>query len=364
MPIVKINFVYFMQNKAMADYDYLIVGQGIAGTLLSYFLLKRNKNILIIDSLNTSSSSNVAAGLFNPITGRRNVKSWMVDDILPFAESTYREMEHDLQTKFYHKMNMYKLFSNVEEQVDWVMNSKSSDLKDYIATNNIMAIPPSNPSQFGGVELTKTGYVDMSQLLHAFKVKMEEEGRLLEQKMDYSDFSFIDGKVFFINLSFTKVIFCEGAEAIHNLYFSWLPFVLTKGEVLTIYSTEINLTEIVNKGIFILPLGNNTYKVGSTYEWNFDNPEPTSEGLNILTQKLDKIVNCKYEVMEHKAGIRPTVKDRRPFVGLHPTIKNMGIFNGLGTKGASLAPYFANHFVDYLECGKNLLKEVDIKRFL
>jgi glycine oxidase len=347
----------------MAEYDYLIVGQGIAGTLLSYFLLKRNENILIIDSFNTSSSSNVAAGLFNPITGRRNVKSWMVDDILPFAESTYRDMEHDLQANFYHKVNLYKLFSSIEEQVDWVIKSESSELKDYIASNNIMAIPPSNPAQFGGIELTKTGYVDMSQLLHAFKVKMEGEGRLLEQKMDYFDLSFIDGKVVLNNLSFAKVIFCEGAEAIHNPYFSWLPFVLTKGEVLTIYSKEINLTEIVNKGVFILPLGDNKYKVGSTYEWNFNNSEPTSEGLNILSQKLNKIVNCKYEVLEHKAGIRPTVKDRRPFVGLHPKFKNMGIFNGLGTKGASLAPYFANHFVDYLECGKKLLKEVDINRF-
>jgi glycine oxidase len=347
----------------MAEYDYLIVGQGIAGTLLSYFLLKRNENILIIDSFNTSSSSNVAAGLFNPITGRRNVKSWMVDDILPFAESTYRDMERDLQANFYHKVNLYKLFSSIEEQVDWVIKSESSELKDYIASNNIMAIPPSNPAQFGGVELTKTGYVDMSQLLHAFKVKMEGEGRLLEQKMDYFDLSFIDGKVVLNNLSFAKVIFCEGAEAIHNPYFSWLPFVLTKGEVLTIYSKEINLTEIVNKGVFILPLGDNKYKVGSTYEWNFNNSEPTSEGLNILSQKLNKIVNCKYEVLEHKAGIRPTVKDRRPFVGLHPKFKNMGIFNGLGTKGASLAPYFANHFVDYLECGKKLLKEVDINRF-
>ena len=63
----------------------LIVGQGIAGTVLSYKLSQRNISHKVLDNNHQSAATHAAAGLINPITGRNYVKSWMIDDLLPEA---------------------------------------------------------------------------------------------------------------------------------------------------------------------------------------------------------------------------------------------------------------------------------------
>ena len=355
---------YNTLNQIGLNKDYLIVGQGIAGTILAHFLLKKNKDILIVDEFNPSSSTNVAAGLFNPITGRKHIKSWMADTIFPFAEQTYTELEEFLQTQFYHPINTLKLFSSVQEKNDWRIRSELNDSDEFIIKSYETFIEKSFHSfQYGGIEISKTGYVDMSHLLEAFKIKMQHDDLIIEKSLKYNELLIQDNYVLWDKYKFKKVIFCEGYMATMNPYFSWLPFVLAKGEVLTIYSEELQLNKIVNKGIFILPLGNNKYRVGSTYEWNFKDTNPSQEGFKELKGKLDLCIDCNYKIMDHRAGIRPTVKDRRPFIGIHPVNNKFGIFNGLGTKGATLAPYFANQFVEYLEEGKPLLKEVNILRY-
>jgi glycine/D-amino acid oxidase-like deaminating enzyme len=347
----------------MIEKDYLIVGQGIAGTLLSYFLLKRNKDILVIDNRFFSSASMVAAGLFNPITGRKNVKSWNADILFPFAEDTYRKIEKYLQADLYHPLEMHKIFSSAGEESDWISKKDSAELHEFIRLLNPPLKETIHPSLYGGIEILKAGYVDIPLLLSAFKTKMQEEKRLLEGKVDYSDLFVHENKVVWKGNQFKKVLFCDGFQATLNPFFTWLPFVPAKGEVITFYSKQLQLSKIVNKGIFILPLGEDKYKTGSTYEWNFAHSNPTGEGKKSLTDRLDQVINCEYEIIDHQAGIRPASKDRMPFIGIHPNHSNFGVFNGLGTKGITLAPFFANHFVEFLEEGKPLQKEIDILRY-
>ncbi len=344
--------------------DYLIVGQGIAGSLLSYFLMKRNKTFLVINKYDPNSSSNIAAGLFNPITGRRIVKTWKADLLLPFAETTYHELEEYLDALFYHKKNIFKVFTSVKEQNDWISKSEFPEFKNYVLPKTNYSLGNKNIRHvFGGFEITNSGCVDIALFLILYKERLIQNGLLTEEIFNYSDIKITDETISWKNIKANKILFCEGYKAINNPYFDQLPFVLTKGELLTIHAPDLALDKIVSRGIFLLPLGNNNYKVGSTYTWNEVDEIPTEKGKKDLLEKLDTIICCPYEVVDHKAGVRPTVKDRRPFIGVHPTCRNMGIFNGMGTKGASLAPYFAHHFVSHLEDGTELDKEVDIKRF-
>ena len=82
-----------------------------------------------------------------------------------------------------------------------------------------------------------------------------------------------------------------------------------------------------------------------------------------LISLLQKIISVPFEVVQHNASIRPTVQGRRPFIGLHPLQNNVGIFNGLGTKGVMLAPFFANQFAEHLVNGEKLNEEVDVLRY-
>ena len=160
-----------------------------------------------------------------------------------------------------------------------------------------------------------------------------------------------------------RIIFCEGYKAIKNPLFNYLPFKLTKGEVVTVKLPGFEKEKVANKGAFVLPLGNDLYKIGATYEWQDLTELPTEKGLLELEDKLKKLVDLPFERLKHEAGIRPTVEDRRPLIGLHPQHSPVVIFNGMGTKGVMLAPFFANQLIRYLEEGEPLDKEVDIERY-
>lgn len=112
-----------------------------------------------------------------------------------------------------------------------------------------------------------------------------------------------------------------------------------------------------------MPLGNQLFKVGATYEWDQLNDIPSEEGKFELTKKLNSIISSPYNIVSHDAGVRPSVIDRRPVIGAHPKHNNIYVFNGLGTKAVMLAPYFAKQFVNYLQNNTPLDKEVDINRF-
>jgi len=367
LPILQFVYVILIFKQTftfMLKVDYLIVGQGMAGTLLAYFLLKRNKEIFIIDQFNPSSASMVGAGLFNPITGSRNVKTWMADVIFPFAEKAYLNIELFLNQSFYHKINLIKMPVGGQSQDNMRNRTDIQEIAHYLV--DVEHIPFNVNGEINtsdSIEITGTGYIDMSALIIAFRKKMLLEKRLAESEFAVNELKFEEDLIFWKDIRATKIIFCEGYKAIQNHYFSWLPFVPAKGELFTIHSKELKLDKILNKGIFVLPLGDDKYRVGSTYTWSDLDETPTVGGEKELCEKLRELIPFTFRILDHKAGIRPTVKDRKPLLGLHPVKRNIGIFNGLGTKGSTLAPYFANHFVEYLEENKALERTVDIRRF-
>lgn len=340
----------------MENLNYLIIGQGIAGSLFAHFLLKRGKSIRIVDQLNPNSSSRVAAGIFNPITGRRFVKTWMADEIFPFAEKTYREIEKQTGQKFYHPKTIIRTLSDDAEKKEWEKKSKRPDYLPYMKPGIIN-------EGLEKVEILNGGNVDLLAFLKAMHEAFRKSNVIIEENFDFDDLKFMNEFVNWKNFHTEKVIFCEGIRAMQNPWFGHLPFTHAKGEILTIESESLSQDEILSKGIFVLPIGNKQFKVGSTYDWDDLTETPTDKGKNELTDKLEKLIGMDYRIVAHQAGIRPTVRDRWPLIGMHPEFSQLGIFNGLGTKGVSLGPYLANHFVEHLEDGNELDVEVDIERF-
>lgn len=337
--------------------DYLIIGHGIAGTLLAYFLLKRGKSIAITDAYSSSSSSRVAAGIYNPITGRRFVKTWRADEIFSFAENTYREIELKIGGNFYHPRKIIRSLSDKAEEKEWERKSQLPDYSGYTGETFLE----------GGVkkvEILRGGHVNLNRFIDLMRDKLKHQNILQEDKLDYNDLLISEDFIEWKNFRATKLIFCEGIEALENPWFGHLPFTHAKGDILTIHCPALKIDHIISKGIFILPLGADKYRVGATYNWDDMTTTPTLKGREELISKLEKILDEDYTIVDHQAGIRPTVKDRRPLIGMHADYPRIGIFNGLGTKGVSLGPFFADHFVQFLEDKIPLDPEVDILRFI
>jgi glycine oxidase len=344
--------------------DYIIVGQGIAGSMLSWFLMKENQSVLVIDELNNSSASHIASGITNPITGRKFVKTWLADELIPYAQSTYHEFEALFGEQLFYPISIIKLFDSIKAQNDWSARCASPGYLSYLKNEQVTYLDPTKvKNEFGGFEIAGGNRVDVSGFLTHYRKLLQKKELLLEEKFSFEELKLHEGFVSYHGKKARRIIFCEGANAIENPYFKFLPFQLAKGECLIMKIEDFYSDKIINGEVFIMPTSvKDEYYIGSTHEWNFDDNQPSTFGKNELLGNLATVLKAPYQIVHHKAAIRPTVKDRRPFLGFHPQYKNVGIFNGMGTKGISLAPFFARHFTSHLVNGTPLMQEVDINR--
>ncbi|MES2795183.1 MAG: FAD-dependent oxidoreductase [Bacteroidota bacterium] len=346
------------------SFDYLIVGQGLAGSLLAHKLIEKGANIAIIDNPNGASSSKVAAGIFNPVTGKRFVKTWLCDDIYPKIIPFYQSLELKFGSKFLHLIPIVRPISNNKEQnivIDLCDDHQNEPYIEYLPSPT--EISKTIQSKLGVLSTKVGGWLDVNIFLDSIKSYLFIRSNYIESQFDYTKLEIKKDYVIYNNCVFKKIIFCEGYSTVNNPFFDWLPFNAVKGEVLNLKMDLPLKNFILLKGIFIVPTGNENYKVGATYNWSDKLPETTDEARIELEEKLNKIINVKYEVLSQKAGIRPATIDRRPFLGLHPKHETIGIFNGLGTKGVSLGPYLANEFSNFLLNSEQLNEDININRF-
>lgn len=345
----------------MKTYDYFIIGQGIAGSLVAYQLLKQHKSILVIDNFNPNSSSNIAAGVVNPVTGRKLVKSWMIDELLPYAKSIYKELEELLGISFFYETELYKFMISEEDIQLWNKRKSDPEYQDYLG--DIIPLNHDSLNTPYGVGVIKNScWMDVPKFIRAFRNYLISKEILLNQEFEIDESALVDS-IYFDDNQANRIIFCEGYRAVHNPLFKQVNFSTAKGEHLLIYTDELACNQILSKNIYIIPKGDNHYNVGSTFIWDDLSEDVTESGRKELLDKLDRMLNCNYEIIEEKAAIRPTMIDRRPVIGQLQKYKNVYIFNGLGTKGVSLAPYFSNYFVSGLEGGRYDISEISINRF-
>ncbi|HAS41295.1 MAG TPA: FAD-dependent oxidoreductase [Microscillaceae bacterium] len=346
--------------------DYLIVGQGIAGTTLSYTLLQQGKRVMVVDAPHPNTSSRVAGGICNPITGRKLVKTWMADALFPFLQKFYQDLEQTLQTRFFYDRQVYRIFKSIEQQNQLLGKSAEKGWEHFFNTevdNQPYAAFIDN--SLDGWETKQGAWLDTAALINAYGEYLKEINSYREALLAYDDIEVTPEGVRWKDVEAQKLVFCQGMEGKHNPYFQDLPFRLVKGELLHIKIAHPPLENIITHGIFMLPLPDTEgeYLVGATYDWQDLSNTTTDKARDQLQAKLDKWLKLPYEILGQRAGVRPATADRRPLIGTSPAHPQIGFFNGLGAKGVSLAPYYAHHFVAHLEQGTTLQAEVDIKRY-
>ena len=342
--------------------DYLIVGCGLAGISFSEIALANQKSILVVDN-ESQNSSKIAGGLYNPVILKRFSEVWQAKEQLLLMNQFYTDLEKKIQLKVDFKKPILRKFFSIEEQNNWFAASDKPALAPFLSTSIITKKYAGIDSPFNYGEVLHTGYVDTASLLEHYKKYLLQEQLLLQESFDYENLEVLSDGIRYKNIEARHIIFAEGFGMHANPYFNDLPLDGTKGELFIIKAPELDLDVIVNTSVFILPLGDGLFKVGATYNWKDKTDLPTEEGKQELIERIREIINCEFEIVEHFAGVRPTVRDRRPLVGTHSNYKSVHILNGLGTRGVMLGPAMAKELFDSVENGIPLQKEIDIKRF-
>ncbi len=343
--------------------DYIIVGQGICGTFLSYYLHKAGKKVLVIDESNPYTASKAASGIINPVTGRRVVSTWMIEELMAFAKQAYTEIGDDIGEKIFYQKNiiafpampqMREAYNKrIEEENSYIKNVSGD--KNFDTAFNIL---------FGAVEIDPVWLIELHPLLNGGRKKLAEENALLEEKFEQVNLSVSESHVLYKNIQAEKIIFCDGINSFSNPLWKNLPYILNKGEALIADIPGLSTANIFKFGnTTLVPWYNNLWWAGSSYENEYENNSPTPLFKQNKIQELKMFLKLQFTIVDHLASLRPAALERRPFVGLHPLYKSVGILNGMGTKGCSLAPYFAKQFAEHLLGNAPIDTLADIKRF-
>ena len=349
----------------MSTYDYLIVGHGIAGATLAYELRRRGRTVLVLDAPNPGSASNVAAGLMNPVAGKRFALAWRAAELLPAALAFYRELEARFQQQFLFETPILKLFSSVAEQNTILARSADHPWQEYVAEMDpATAAAAGVRTDFGGVLVRGGGHVAVREVLAVLAAEGRQNGWLRHETFDPRQLVVSPAGVTYAgDVGASRVVFCEGSAAVQNPYFKWLPITPNQGEVLEVQCRGLSEAQVLNKGAYVVPLGDGRFKVGATYRWPPFAEGITDEARTELSQRLTALTDLPFAVTGQWAGVRPAVRDRKPLLGTHPELPAVSICNGFGSKGVMLAPRLAAHLADALEGTADLWPEVNILRY-
>lgn len=340
--------------------DFLIIGQGLAGSLLAWQLIQRGSKVLVIDN-GLENASQVAAGLVNPVTGMRFVKSADIDTLLPVAKQLYTELAHFFQQDFYIEKPMLRIFNSDKERLNCQKRADHPECRDYLGDSHHAPIEPIN-TPFGAITQQQTGYLLTRPLLRCLKNFFIANNSYQQAAFDVVDIQ-LQPVLCWQGIVAKRIIFCEGYHAMHNPYFSWLPFQPVKGEILTVTHHHQLPDAILNYGQWLLPLNFQQARIGATFDWQDLNNQATELGKQTLLNGLKTLLaDFDHEIIAHQANVRPCTLDKQPFIGFHPQHPQLGIFNGFGAKGSLQIPWHSQHFASVLMDNHILHSSTNIQR--
>ncbi|WP_108246917.1 NAD(P)/FAD-dependent oxidoreductase [Muricauda brasiliensis] len=342
--------------------DYIVVGLGLAGISFCEVLEENEKTFKVITD-ESQQASQVAGGLYNPVILKRFTMAWKAKMQLEVAKPFYQNLEKKLGITIDNDLPVLRKFASIEEQNLWFEASDRPNLDYFLSTKLLPNNNPAIDAPYGFGEVKYTGRIDTAALVRSYRSYLKNRDLLLEESLDFNAISTTDETVSYKNETAKNLVFACGFGLKQDPYFGYLPLNGTKGELLMIHAPEYRENNVIKSSVFTIPMGQDRYLVGATYKWKDKTNMPTEESKNELLEKLKTFLKCDFEVVDHVAGIRPTVVDRRPLVGRHPEHKNLYVLNGFGSRGVMIGPYASKQLFDYIETKSELDPEMNVQRF-
>lgn len=311
----------------------------------------------------SQKSSLVAGGLYNPVILKRFTMAWRADAQMDLAIPFYQQLQAKLGVQLDYKVKVLRRFSSIEEQNMWFEAADKPRLQRFLNSQLHKNLNKGLDAAYGFGEVLETGRIATEKLVQVYTSYLKNLDVLKETTFVHKELNMTANGVEYQGKKYQKVVFAEGFGLKNNPFFNYLPLNGTKGELLTVKIPDLKETRVIKSSVFIIPLGENVYRVGATYKWKDKTHTPTQEAKEELLEKLETFLRLPYTVEKHVAGIRPTVTDRRPLVGQHPEYSPLYVLNGFGSRGVLIAPEASEQLVQNMYTDVELHPEIDIQRF-
>lgn len=304
---------------------------GLAGCSLAWQMLFRGIDFSWSDDALPGSSSSMAAGMINPVTGKNFNPSWRLAEFLPEAENFFGRVSDILEQQLWFPFPVWRMIGEKE----W--SKIGPKLENPETRPWVERLEEDVPGWKGAVILKSGARV-------ATRDFCEGTRRYLSARRNS-----VAGTC--------REILCEGSAGLiagrldHHR--------CAKGEILTLRAPSwLGDRIVIGGGGWLVPLGGGLFKAGSTYVWDQLDGEPTREGREKVEEIARVLGGDDFEVIGHDAGVRPIVRRSQPVIGELPD--GRVIFNGLGSKGSLYAPGVADRLVKWLTDGAGIDPELDV----
>lgn len=346
--------------------DFLIVGQGLAGSLLAWHLLERQQKVLVVDLDQPNTSSKVAAGLVTPIAGQQLSLPADSDQHIRFAKKTYWEIEESFGTQLFHHSHIARLFHNQKQVDKWAKRLASEHAERFKAHSSPLEIDPQLVhAEHGGITLTKGGWLNVPYFLQTMQTHLLERLAYAIGNVQPDALTIQANTVTWRNIEAKKIIFCQGWQACQNHLFDFIPMENARGDILQIDCPQlIDESRIINRNGWLLPMGNGLFKAGSTFDHDYHDAAPTTAGRTAVEEKINHITPCDFSVIDHRSAIRPVINRSTPCIGIHPNHPQIAYFNGLGSKGVTYGPSASLQLVNHLLDQQPIADQWSINRLI
>ncbi len=353
----------------MIKYDYVIIGAGIAGCSISYFL--EGNNVLLIDKNDgVSKGASGAAGAFlSPLLGKHNNFKTLVNKSLIYSVDFYKKhFTQDIKTKGIiriPKNNDFKIkFESYKNNNDFayknIENGYFFDIGSQVSAVQICKKLSQNCDKKFNYEVKTIRYINDNWILNNdinVKNLIITSGSDIELiKEDYFDIRKIWGQ---------KLDILSTSNLLYNYHKECSVSSSVKIQNSSKYKISIGASH--HRGIYTQLMRN----------------EDTIKLLKLANdiKKLDDV-----KVMDIKVGARASSIDYFPIYGeiinskatlekypylIHGTkikeenfirFKNLYVLNGLGGRGFVLAPYLAQKLVNFIQNNTPLDKNLTVNR--
>ncbi|MEM7162779.1 MAG: FAD-binding oxidoreductase [Bacteroidota bacterium] len=345
-----------MQNQ---EVDLIIVGQGLAGSILALEAISRNYSIKVIENNHKRTASFAAIGMHNPLIIKRLRKSWRAKEFIENAITFYDKAASILGNQYRKNIDIYRPFSQKSEEDAWIEKMSLEAWKDYIDTKKT-----SLKTMSESVGLVKMGgWLAVHEFILDTEKHLQAKSLHIQEEFDHGQVDISANSCSYKNIHSKHLVFCEGYQMSKNPFFNYLPMEEVKGEVILIEDKNLNLEHAIKGPFYLVPVGKNRYKAGATFDWKSLDESTTDKAKEQIIEAVRPFLSNGFKVIGQKGGVRPTVKDRRPLVGTHSKYHNLHILNGLGTRGVTLGPYFSSQLLDAIFENKTIDFEANIARF-
>ncbi|UER67899.1 FAD-dependent oxidoreductase [Borrelia sp. BU AG58] len=345
------------------EFEFAVIGGGIAGSTLTYELIKRKKSVILFDNENEKATT-IAGGLINPIMGRKMNIAWREPEVFKFAVQYYKDIEENINCNFLEEKPIFRPFTTKTQKEELILRmKKDKNIRSFILSIKEGKIYDFSFDNDGGM-LTKGAIINTNLYIETIKEYFIKKNAYIKAEIDDDTIQISDKSFRLEKFKFEKLIFTRGYKEMTTGLFSYLPFKPAKGEMLILEIEGLKLKEVYNRYVSLIPLQDNKFYLGGTYEWENLDTSTNEWAKEELVGKLKKITKLSYKIIQHKAHVRPSTLDREPFLGEHPKYKNIFILNGLGTRGISMTPYLSKSILDYIEKKSSLPTYYDIYRYL